>query len=149
MLRKFNSKEENELSDVNELRLKLEEKEKIFERLIDNVKQLKNDNLHYKNHIWTLEGDLNRRESAARLASLPEDEKEFRQRWWMVGTPEFEKMEKRLNRSPKGSFTNFWDVHLGAFRMLDIAIKEIHTGKNSPDVRKCFFREVEQLRLIN
>ncbi len=148
LLETVNSKEEINVSEVNELRAKLEEKEVMFERLLQSLRQLKEDNLQYKTQIWTLEGDLSRRELATRLASLPEDEKEFRQRWWMVGTSKFEKMETMLNDSSRNSL-RFWNVNLGKFRTLDIAIKEVDEWKDSPDVRKCFFREVEQLRLIN
>lgn len=145
VLLKCSSKEESEPSDINELQVKLKEKEVFCDKMLENFKKLKEDNLMYQSRVWELEGDLQQRELMARLADLPDDEKEYRQRWWMMDSSQVTKTGEMLNDVSEDSM-RFWSVELGAFRMMDVAVKQVYRGEPSSDVKKGFFREVEQLR---
>ena len=146
-LKKSGSLEESDLSELLELRAKVAENEIMFEKIIENFKKLKDDNLQYQSRVWELEQDLRRSDAASRLALLPEEERAFRQQWWMIDTSELELTDRMLNNVSDVS-VRFWDVRLGAFRSLDVAVKEVYRGEKGSDVRKCFFKEVEQLRLV-
>ena len=125
--------------------MKLDDKEQMLSKLVCNVQQLKEEKSRCETRIWSLEGELRQKEMALRLANLPEDEQACRQRWWMLDLSDFQRTDQMLNNISEDSL-RFWDVYMGTFRMMDVVVKEIHEEDSSPEIRKCFIREVEQLR---
>lgn len=125
------------------------EKENCLSKIICELKNLRSANELLESRLRACEEDLKQRNLCSEMDDLSVEEEDGTMKskpWWLVGTHELTISDDCLNDTSE-CFQRFFDVHLGAYREMNVAIKKIRQ-KTSWDcsIRKTFLREVEQLR---
>ena len=150
LLRKFSSKEFDDDSEkIVQLQHEIMEKENCVTKIIFELKNLRSANELLESRLRACEEDLKQRNLCSDMDDLSVEEEDGTMKskpWWLVGVHELTISDQCLNDTSE-CFQRFFDVHLGAYREMNIAIKKVRQ-KTSWDcsIRKTFLREVEQLR---
>lgn len=143
----YKTKEENE--ELIDLRTELEIKSELLNKMVLDMKMWRSNNEQLELRVKSLEEEIQQHDLTSHIGQSTIVGDGLGKRWWLLNKADITNVSEEVINVSSTEYQRFFNVHLGTFRMMKVAVKKCRNAPKWDEmVYKTFLKEMEILRYV-